>query len=245
MEPKIDAYIEDLAAQSDLVAIWRHTAAFTGNLGFDGCSLTLARPSQAGIASIFVRSSICDNFEYHYTHDRLFDSDPFLLAGCGNLSAKRFSLSQLPKDAAALNSDQEFLAHLAERGIRNGLGVPVRTKGEHSFGGWVFSSSEDDKTYGKADKEYGRTMQLAGVLAYERMVALGVEQPALGRALSDRERECLLWLCAGFRVSIIAERLQISESAVNLYISNAKHKLGAKTREQAIARAIFGGQINI
>jgi hypothetical protein len=37
----------------------------------------------------------------------------------------------------------------------------------------------------------------------------------------------------------------ISESAVNLYISNAKHKLGAKTREQAVARAIFSGEINI
>lgn len=245
MEPRIDAYIEDLAGQSDLVAIWRHTAAFTGNLGFDGCSLTLARPSQTGIASIFVRSSICDKFEHHYKHDRLFDSDPFLLAGCGNLSAKRFSLSQLPEDAAALSSDQKFLTHLADRGIRNGLGVPVRTRGEHCFGGWVFSSSEDDKTFGKAEAEYGRTVHLAGVLAYERMVALGVGEPAPERALSARERECLLWLCAGFRVSIIAERLQISESAVNLYVSNAKHKLGAKTREQAIARAIFSGQINI
>ena len=88
-------------------------------------------------------------------------------------------------------------------------------------------------------------MHLAGVLAYERMVALGVAELVPKRALSARERECLLWLCAGFRVSIIAERLQISESAVNLYISNAKHKLGAKTREQAIARAIFSGQINI
>ena len=42
-----------------------------------------------------------------------------------------------------------------------------------------------------------------------------------------------------------ADKLSISSSAVNLYIANAKHKLGAKTREQAIARAIFSGEITL
>lgn len=36
-----------------------------------------------------------------------------------------------------------------------------------------------------------------------------------------------------------ADKLSISSSAVNLYIANAKHKLGAKTREQAIVRPYF------
>jgi DNA-binding CsgD family transcriptional regulator len=44
---------------------------------------------------------------------------------------------------------------------------------------------------------------------------------------------------------MIAEKPSIGEFAVNLNISNGKHKLGAETREQAIVRAIFSGKINI
>jgi len=77
------------------------------------------------------------------------------------------------------------------------------------------------------------------------MVALGLGAAFGDNLLSARERECLLWLCAGLRVTMIADKLAISNSAVNLYITNAKHKLGAKTREQAVARAIFSGEINL
>ena len=74
------------------------------------------------------------------------------------------------------------------------------------------------------------------------MVTLGIEKTS-SNILSDRERECLLWLSVGLRVSMIADKLAISESAVNLYITNAKHKLGSKTREQAVAQAILSTEI--
>lgn len=43
----------------------------------------------------------------------------------------------------------------------------------------------------------------------------------------------------------ITDFLRISDGAVNLYIANAKRKLGAATREQAVARAITDGMIDI
>ena len=47
------------------------------------------------------------------------------------------------------------------------------------------------------------------------------------------------------RQKAIAEKLGISPSAVNLYISNAKRKMQAKTREQAVAMAIVSGEIEL
>jgi DNA-binding CsgD family transcriptional regulator len=138
-----------------------------------------------------------------------------------------------------------FLEHAAENGAINSLGIPVRTCANDVFGGWIFSNSEPDELFELLHQDHAHEMHLAAVLAYERIVAIGLGDAFKFNLLSERERECLLWLCAGLRVSAIASTLSISESAVRLYISNAKLKLGAKTREQAVARAIFSGEITL
>ncbi|MFC2950682.1 response regulator transcription factor [Marinicaulis aureus] len=92
---------------------------------------------------------------------------------------------------------------------------------------------------------HGKDIHLASVLAYERLAAMPFEEKVHPKLLSNRERECLTWLCAGLRVVAIAEKLSISNSAVNLYINNAKNKLGAKTREQAVARALISSEITL
>jgi DNA-binding CsgD family transcriptional regulator len=48
----------------------------------------------------------------------------------------------------------------------------------------------------------------------------------------------LRWLAAGLRYDRIAERLGISLVTVELHVANAKRKLDAKTREQALAIAV-------
>ncbi len=72
------------------------------------------------------------------------------------------------------------------------------------------------------------------------------ERPASGHAdvtLSTREAECLLWLARGLRSAAIAERLSLAVVTVELHIKNARVKLGATTREHAVAKAITLGLI--
>ena len=61
--------------------------------------------------------------------------------------------------------------------------------------------------------------------------------------LSPRERECLEWLAAGLRPDQIADRLAIGSKSVEKYISGAKRKLKATTRDHAIAKALILGVI--
>ena len=61
--------------------------------------------------------------------------------------------------------------------------------------------------------------------------------------LSARERECLLWLASGLRTDRIAHRMGISSSAVDLYLANARRKLGARTRDQALLKAVLLGML--
>lgn len=58
------------------------------------------------------------------------------------------------------------------------------------------------------------------------------------RAPSAREREVLALLAAGATDNQIAARLGVSPATVQTHVRNAKAKLGARTRAQAVARAI-------
>ena len=62
--------------------------------------------------------------------------------------------------------------------------------------------------------------------------------------LSPREREVLQWAAEGKTAWETAQLLRVSESAVNLYASNAMTKLRAKTKTQAVAIAVRNGLLH-
>ncbi|CAB4931620.1 unannotated protein [freshwater metagenome] len=64
-----------------------------------------------------------------------------------------------------------------------------------------------------------------------------------GNALSPRERQVLQLLAEGLTSGQLAEALGISEETVKTHVTNAKRKLGAHTRAQAIALALRDGDL--
>ena len=61
--------------------------------------------------------------------------------------------------------------------------------------------------------------------------------------LSDRERECLLWVSEGKTTEEVALILGVSGNTVNNYVTHAIQKLSASNRAMAIATAIRNGII--
>jgi DNA-binding CsgD family transcriptional regulator len=66
-----------------------------------------------------------------------------------------------------------------------------------------------------------------------------------GCILTKRELQCLEGLALGLSNSDIAKQLGISLPTVALHLSNARRKLEAKTREQAIAIAVSRKMITL
>ncbi|MFD2173428.1 helix-turn-helix transcriptional regulator [Rhodobacter lacus] len=64
-------------------------------------------------------------------------------------------------------------------------------------------------------------------------------RPNLLVRLSPREIDCLSWLAQGLRPSEICWRLGISEKTFEKHIASAKGKLKARTRDQALAKAVL------
>ena len=65
------------------------------------------------------------------------------------------------------------------------------------------------------------------------------------RALTSREVQCLEGLARGLGNAEISQQLRISMPTVALHLINARKKLGAVTREQAVALAIKRGILRL
>jgi DNA-binding CsgD family transcriptional regulator len=63
--------------------------------------------------------------------------------------------------------------------------------------------------------------------------------------LTDKEREVLGELAAGLTTDEAAQALHVSPHTVRSRVKNALRKMGAKTREQAVAIAIREGAIEV
>lgn len=78
---------------------------------------------------------------------------------------------------------------------------------------------------------------------------VGVEHSAgagaRARVPSKREREVLALLARGETDAQIADRLELSPATVQTHVRNAKAKLGARTRAQAVALALVAGLIKL
>lgn len=59
--------------------------------------------------------------------------------------------------------------------------------------------------------------------------------------LSDREMEMLTWVARGKTSAQIAGMLGLAKRTVDFHLDNARNKLGAVTRTEAVIKATFGG----
>ena len=80
---------------------------------------------------------------------------------------------------------------------------------------------------------------IASFLVHDRvMEIIGGRNLNAVLLLSPRELDCLKYCAAGLRDNQIAKSLGISQPVVSAYMDSARHKLGASTRPNAVARAI-------
>lgn len=102
----------------------------------------------------------------------------------------------------------------------------------------LFSSSQMDMI----DQNALTSAQLRCCYALSQFPALIASASAQDR-LSERERECLMWVSEGKTTDDVALILGVSSNTINNYITHAIQKLSANNRAMAIATAIRSGMI--
>lgn len=209
--------------------------------GIDQVNYGYFDPAAAAYADADVHflSTMSRSWLAYYADQKLHLTDPLVeTVRAGHLLPYRWSEehSRLLQDPAQRSTAMAT----AEAGIRSALCIPLAT----AFRPYVPVAG---MTLGSTLTEGELALATAGLLP--QLIALvhlfhdsaigGLTRQRLGIGeLSPRERDVLTLIAGGLRQGQIAERLGISISAVEQYLSNARRKLRARTLHETVARAL-------
>lgn len=130
------------------------------------------------------------------------------------------------------------VSYLRNAQMAHGVSVPIHLpKGGFASltglrSGGTLSALQDMRHF------LGQFSQIAYALQEAAYPILREKAGSFPASLTKRERECLKWAAEGFTAIEIADRLHRSVATVTLHLNSAMHKLGARNRVQAVARAV-------
>ena len=139
-------------------------------------------------------------------------------------------------------AERDFFDAATRYGVNSGVAVPLRHKPD-APGHLVLSSAipvNDAARRRHVTNVLGQVIILATFvhdLFLASVIDQGLPVPSEGRPLSARERECLQLAARGMRSRQIGAALRIGERTVESHFANLLTKLGAATRQEAIAMA--------
>jgi DNA-binding CsgD family transcriptional regulator len=86
------------------------------------------------------------------------------------------------------------------------------------------------------EPETARTIQMAGLMLTERLTEFADGPDNRLLRLSVRETDCLAYMADGKKDREIGDIMDVTEATVRFHIDNARRKLGARNRAEAVAK---------
>lgn len=111
--------------------------------------------------------------------------------------------------------------------------------------GWLLTPAEDGVRMRQERKVAAKRIAIQSYALFMRILDDQLASEAGPKSLSRREKECLTLLAKGMRTQRIAEQIAISPATVEFHFKNARRKLGALTREQALAISVQNGWVQV
>lgn len=237
---RIAAFVDDVRAVAAVSELKLIVAEISAELGFSHFALAhhidLRRASTPAIR---IHNYPAELEQYH-DDQRLGSRDPVHRA-CQR-TPMGFTWSELPRMVQLTSRDLRVLDAAARQGIGEGFTVPTHVPGELS-GSCSFATARGVRL--PADNL--AVAQLVGAFAFQAArQSVRALNPTTLRAfhVSDRERECLLWIARGKTDSEIGTILGISAETVRQYVKHARATYDVVSRSQLVAHALLAGTIS-
>jgi DNA-binding CsgD family transcriptional regulator len=235
-----EAFCRTIEATASPEDLREAIGAITTELGFDYFALTHHVNMADAPASAIRMHNYPDKWVSYFDENRLGVSDPVHRAS--HVTSVGFAWTQLERLIVMTPGDRLVLALAREQGLGEGFTVPANVPGE-ARGSCSFASAA------------GRPLplailplaQLAGAFAFEgarrmwRNEALGPEPRP---SITDRQRDCLLWIGRGKSDWETSRILGLSEETVIRHIKQARERYGVEKRTSLLIRTLFDGTIS-
>ena len=236
----VEDLLSAMQASRALGESWGTASHFFESFGFDRLIYLDVGPARERVLSTMPGSWMARYQECDYAR-----IDPFLRY-CAAMEAPVGTGIDYLDDYSYLDSrERNVIREASESGFRAGMSCMVRTTGPMGAAGWNLGSTLPRREIERLFAEHGHVLRLAAHFSHEIFAKSACAEVSVSRPLSPRETECLQWLAGGLRTKEIAARMGISPVTVELHLRNARTKLGAQSREQAVARAIANGILEI
>jgi LuxR family transcriptional regulator, quorum-sensing system regulator CciR len=206
-------------------------------LGFDHFALSLEVPTSNGDVPEILVHDYPDEWAKVYIAFDLSGRDPVRRACDRTFTG--FAWEDIGKMIPMTRGDRQMLSVGRECGIGNGYTVPRHLPGM-ARGTCSFVVAPD--------RELPATSlavaELIGALALSSSLKIsGLAGPVSAARLSDRQRECLLWVARGKTASETAIILGISTETVVQHLKMARERYEVHCRQSLILAALFDGLI--
>lgn len=237
---RIAAFVNDVRAAAAVAELKSILAEISAELGFSRFALAhhidLRRASTPAIR---IHNYPAELEQYH-DDQQLGSRDPVHRA-CQR-TAIGFAWSELPGMIKLTPRDLRVLDAAACRGIGAGFTVPAHVPGELS-GSCSFATAKGERL----QPDNLAMAQLVGAFAFQaarQFLRVIAPHSAPSLHISDRERECLIWIARGKTDWEIGTILGISVETVRQYVKHARATYDVVSRSQLVARALLAGTIS-
>lgn len=237
----LDDFLEELteiceAGRSDGAdLIWKLSTAFFGLHGFDKLIHI-----DTGPAHFALQTTLSEAWVTRYQDLDYAAIDPFLSHCCVTFRPISTGIAYADQHQGLSAAQMNLIDEASSYGINAGFSSTVRRAGRQGLAGWNVGSSLSRREVDVLRRHSEGSLRLAARHAHD---ALEQARRQTSLRLSRREVQCLQFLAQGYRTKDIARALGLSNAAVELYLRNARRKLGASTREQAVARSVAHGVV--
>jgi LuxR family quorum-sensing system transcriptional regulator CciR len=236
---RAEAFLRDVSETSTEAELAEALAEVARELGFSYFALTHHVDIRRAGAAIRLHNYPDDWVEY-YDSNSLGVSDPVHRAS--HVTSVGFAWSEIPQMIALTAGDHEILDRGESQGIGEGFTVPANVPGEARG-----SCSFANPTGTAIQEEDLPIAQLVGGFAFEAARKLWrvrhIPLESLPR-MTDRQRECLLWVARGKSDWEISRILGIQHETVVRHLKQARERYGVGKRTMLAVQALFDGSIS-
>ncbi|TCD14114.1 helix-turn-helix transcriptional regulator [Oricola cellulosilytica] len=249
MKNQLIDFLSDLRASENLADLWFTIERYFTELGFETVNCGVIDKADGAVVGVF--SNMSAGWLDHYVDQGYMAHDPIVAYLHRHNRDAIYSQARRP---LFYGDRPEMAARLfdevAEEGVISSLLSPFHHPNARRVLAFNIANRLDEPEFARLLRRNERELMVGLGLAHSFLTgSLPDEQKSTpwyrslksASGLTNRELEVLRWLSTGVRNDRIAEKLNISPATVNFHVGGIKKKLGAKTREHAVALAISAG----
>ena len=192
-----------------------------------------------GPAAPRMRSTCDGDWLRDYAHAIVSGHDPFPAYCLTRAAPIRTGIAHLDRYPYLSPPERATVREASERtGMTAGVSLTMQVERNGRGQGWNLLTDLDAEGFEALFRSHGQAIGLAAHMIHGRLAADQTPQAPVLSALTGRERDCLRFVADGLRTAELAHRLGVSEGTVEYHLRNARRKLGARTRDHAVALAL-------